>query len=161
MGKNYAIERAKLERQQRQQAEQYRKLGMDEDQIQTMYEFDLATFRSDWRYEKHTQGFAASSFGDNTQDDSKSALFEKFLVQLSVKPDDGHSREWWVEEIENPQLARALRQLDADGLELLSLLLVDGFTQHEIAEKLGISQSAVSQRLATARRKIKKFSGAL
>ena len=161
MGKNYAIERAKFERQQRQQAEQYRKLGMDEEQIQTMYEFDLATFRSDWRYEKHTQGFAASSFGDTTQDESKSALFEKFLVQLSVKPDDGHSREWWVEEIENPQLARALRQLDADGLELLSLLLVDGFTQHEIAEKLGISQSAVSQRLATARRKIKKFSGAL
>ena len=66
-----------------------------------------------------------------------------------------------MEEIENPQLARVLRQLDADGLELLSLLLVDGFTQHEIAEKLGISQSAVSQRLATARRKIKKFSGAL
>ena len=43
MGKNYAIERAKFERQQRQQAEQYRKLGMDEEQIQTMYEFDLAT----------------------------------------------------------------------------------------------------------------------
>ena len=42
MGKNYAIERAKFERQQRQQAEQYRKLGMDEEQIQTMYEFDLA-----------------------------------------------------------------------------------------------------------------------
>ena len=82
MGKNYAVERAKFERQQRQQAEQYRKLGMDEDQIQTMYEFDLATFRSDWRYEKHTQGFAASGFGDGTQDESKSALFEKFLTQL-------------------------------------------------------------------------------
>ena len=36
MGKNYAIERAKFERQQRQQAEQYRKLGMDEEQIQTI-----------------------------------------------------------------------------------------------------------------------------
>ena len=71
MGKNYAIERAKFERQQRQQAKQYRKLGMDEEQIQTMYEFDLATFRSDWRYEKHTQGLAASSFGDGTQDDRR------------------------------------------------------------------------------------------
>ena len=36
MGKNYAIERAKFEHQQRQQAELYRKLGMDEEQIQTM-----------------------------------------------------------------------------------------------------------------------------
>lgn len=106
MGKNYAIERAKFERQQRQQAEQYRKLGMDEEQIQTMYEFDLATFRSDWRYEKHTQGFAAGSFGDGTQDESKSALFEKFLAQLSVKPDDGHSREWWVRKLKILSLRR-------------------------------------------------------
>lgn len=147
MGKNYAIERAKFERQQRQQAEQYRKLGMDEEQIQTMYEFDLATFRSDWRYEKHTQGSAASSFGDNTQDDSKSALFEKFLVQLSVKPDDGHSREWWVEEIENPQLALALKGLSKSDLEFITRIVIEKATQMELSEELGISQQAVSKKM--------------
>lgn len=153
MSKNYAIERAKFERQQRQQAEQYRKLGMDEEQIQTMYEFDLATFRSDWRYEKHTQGFAASSFGDNTQDDSKSALFEKFLVQLSVKPDDGHSREWWVEEIENPQLALALKGLSKSDLEFITRIVIEKATQLELSEELGISQQAVSKKW----RKMKKI----
>ena len=153
MGKNYAVERAKFERQQRQQAEQYRKLGMDEDQIQTMYEFDLATFRSDWRYEKHTQGFAASGFGDGTQDESKSALFEKFLVQLSVKPDDGHSREWWVEEIENPQLARALKGLSKSDLEFITRIVIEKATQMELSEELGISQQAVSKKW----RKMKKI----
>ena len=153
MGKNYAIERAKFERQQRQQAEQYRKLGMDEEQIQTMYEFDLATFRSDWRYEKHTQGFAAGSFGDNTQDDSKSALFEKFLVQLSVKPDDGHSREWWVEEIENPQLVLALKGLSKSDLEFITRIVIEKATQMELSEELGISQQAVSKKW----RKMKKI----
>ena len=153
MGKNYAIERAKFERQQRQQAEQYRKLGMDEDQIQTMYEFDLATFRSDWRYEKHTQGFAASGFGDGTQDESKSALFEKFLTQLSVKPDDGHSREWWVEEIENPQLARALKGLSKSDLEFITRIVIEKATQMELSEELGISQQAVSKKW----RKMKKI----
>ena len=153
MGKNYAIERAKFERQQRQQAEQYRKLGMDEEQIQTMYEFDLATFRSDWRYEKHTQGFAASSFGDGTQDDSKSALFEKFLAQLSVKPDDGHSREWWVEEIENPQLALALKGLSKSDLEFITRIVIENATQMELSEELGISQQAVSKKW----RKMKKI----
>ena len=153
MGKNYAIERAKFERQQRQQAEQYRKLGMDEEQIQTMYEFDLATFRSDWRYEKHTQGLAASSFGDGTQDDSKSALFEKFLVQLSVKPDDGHSREWWVEEIENPQLALALKELSKSDLEFITRIVIEKATQMELSEELGISQQAVSKKW----RKMKKI----
>ena len=153
MGKNYAIERAKFERQQRQQAEQYRKLGMDEDQIQTMYEFDLATFRSDWRYEKHTQGLAASSFGDGTQDESKSALFEKFLVQLSVKPDDGHSREWWVEEIENPQLALALKGLSKSDLEFITRIVIEKATQMELSEELGISQQAVSKKW----RKMKKI----
>ena len=146
MGKNYAIERAKFERQQRQQAEQYRKLGMDEEQIQTMYEFDLATFRSDWRYEKHTQGLAASSFGDGTQDDSKSALFEKFLAQLSVQPDDGHSREWWVEEIENPQLALALKGLSKSDLEFITRIVIEKATQMELSEELGISQQAVSKK---------------
>ena len=153
MGKNYAIERAKFERQQRQQAEQYRKLGMDEDQIQTMYEFDLATFRSDWRYEKHTQGFAASSFGDGTQDESKSALFEKFLTQLSVQPDDGHSREWWVEEIENPQLALALKGLSKSDLEFITRIVIEKATQMELSEELGISQQAVSKKW----RKMKKI----
>lgn len=153
MGKNYAIERTKFERQQRQQAEQYRKLGMDEEQIQTMYEFDLATFRSDWRYEKHTQGFAASSFGDGTQDDSKSALFEKFLAQLSVQPDDGHSREWWVEEIENPQLALALKGLSKSDLEFITRIVIEKATQMELSEELGISQQAVSKKW----RKMKKI----
>ena len=153
MGKNYAIERAKFERQQRQQAEQYRKLGMDEEQIQTMYDFDLATFRSDWRYEKHTQGLAASSFGDGTQDESKSALFEKFLTQLSVKPDDGHSREWWVEEIENPQLALALKGLSKSDLEFITRIVIEKATQMELSEELGISQQAVSKKW----RKMKKI----
>ena len=153
MGKNYAIERAKFERQQRQQVEQYRKLGMDEKQIQTMYEFDLATFRSDWRYEKHTQGFAPSSFGDGTQDESKSALFEKFLAQLSVQPDVGHSREWWVEEIENPQLALALKGLSKSNLEFITRIVIEKATQMELSEELGISQQAVSKKW----RKMKKF----
>lgn len=153
MGKNYAIERAKFERQQRQQAELYRKLGMDEEQIQTMYEFDLATFRSDWRYEKHTQGFAASSFGDGTQDDSKSALLEKFLALLSVQPDDGHSREWWVEEIENPQLALALKGLSKSDLEFITRIVIEKATQMELSEELGISQQAVSKKW----RKMKKI----
>ena len=153
MGKNYAIERAKFERQQRQQAEQYRKLGMDEGQIQAMYEFDLDTFRSDWRYEKHTQGFAASSFGDGTQDESKSALFEKFLTQLSVQPDDGHSREWWVEEIENPQLALALKGLSKSDLEFITRIVIEKATQMELSEELGISQQAVSKKW----RKMKKI----
>ena len=153
MGKNYAIERAKFERQQRQQVEQYRKLGMDEEQIQTIYEFDLDTFRSDWRYEKHTQGFAASSFGDGTQDESKSALFEKFLVQLSVQPDDGHSREWWVEEIENPQLALALKGLSKSDLEFITRIVIEKATQMELSEELGISQQAVSKKW----RKMKKI----
>ena len=156
MGKNYAVERAKFERQQRQQAEQYRKLGMDEGQIQAMYEFDLDTFRSDWRYEKHTQGFAASSFGDGTQDESKSALFEKFLAQLSVQPDDGHSREWWVEEIANPQLARALKGLSKSDLEFITRIVIEKATQMELSEELGISQQAVSKKWRKMKKILKK-----
>lgn len=112
MGKSYAMERAKFERQQRQQAELYRRLGMDEGQIQAMYDFDLQMFRSNRRYEKHTQPFLPTGFDNGIPDESKSVLFEKFLQQLSAQPDAGHCRDWWVEEIEHPQLAQAVRRLD-------------------------------------------------
>ena len=52
MSWNNGYETKKFEARQKKQAEEYRALGMTEEQIQAMYEFDLEQFKSERR---HTQ----------------------------------------------------------------------------------------------------------
>ena len=63
---------------QKKQAEEYRTLGMTEEQIQAMYEFDLEQFNSERRYREHTQAFIPDDFDENEDDDEKLSIFEKF-----------------------------------------------------------------------------------
>ena len=46
---NDGYERRKFEARQKKQAEEYRALGMTEEQIKAMYEFDLEQYKSDRR----------------------------------------------------------------------------------------------------------------
>lgn len=53
MSWNNGLERKKFEKRQAILAEQYRLVGMTEQQIQQMNEFDLAVFRSERIYYTH------------------------------------------------------------------------------------------------------------
>lgn len=59
MGWNNAYERKKFEAKQKKQAEEYRALGMSEEQIQIMYEFDLEQFNSNRSYYSHKKAYIA------------------------------------------------------------------------------------------------------
>lgn len=50
MSWNNGYETKKFEARQKKQAEEYRALGMTEEQIQAMYEFDLEQFKSERRH---------------------------------------------------------------------------------------------------------------
>ena len=148
---NNGYERRMFEIKQKKQAEEYRKAGMTDEQIKAMYEFDLEQFNSDRKYYRRTQPFTSSDF----EEGDESTLLEKFEEQITVSLDDAtcHSRYWWIEELDNPKLAEAIKKLTKEQIELLTLIVVDGYDQTEIAKILNVSQSAISQRLAT----IKKF----
>ena len=157
MSWNNAYETKKFEAKQKKQAEEYRALGMTEEQIQTMYEFDLEQFNSERRYREHTQAFIPDNFDEEDDDDEKLSIFEKFkdVLTASIENLGTESRYWWVEEIDNPALAKALKNLSQDQIELLTLMVVDGYGQAEIAGIMSVSQSAISQRLATIKKKLK------
>lgn len=57
MSWNDGYERKMFAKRQKKQAEEYRALGMTEEQIQAMYEFDLEQFKSERRNRMHTQQF--------------------------------------------------------------------------------------------------------
>ena len=61
---------------------------------------------------------------------------------------DPDRRNSWVDEIENEQLHEVLILLSDDDIELLTLYVMEGFNQSEIAVMLNISQQAVAKRIA-------------
>ena len=154
---NDGYERRKFEARQKKQAEEYRALGMTEEQIKEMYEFDLEQYKSDRRYHMHTQPFTSSDFDDGEDDDSESTLLNKFFDELTLIIDSRseQSRYWWIEEIDNPKLAETIKTLSPEQIELLTLVVIDGYGQTEIAEIMGVSQSAISQRSSTIKKILK------
>ena len=155
MNWNNGYERRKFEARQKKQAEEYRALGMTEEQIQTMYEFDLEQFKSERRHRMHTQQFTSSDFDEGEADDSESTLFDKFFDELTctIETSGEHSRYWWVEEIEDADLCKRIKSLSVDDIELITLYAFDGYTQDEIAIKFSCTKQNIQKKF----RRIKNF----
>ena len=84
-------------------------------------------------------------------------MLNKFFDELTVTIDSSseQSRYWWIEEIDNPKLAETIKTLSPEQIELLTLVVIDGYGQTEIAEIMGVSQSAISQRFSTIKKILK------
>ena len=155
---NYGYEYAKFRAEQKKQREYYLSVGMTEEAIAVIEKFDKEEFLSRLRYMEHTQPLSVLN-GDGLDDDSTSPLYEKFYDRLTVtietyKP---RSRYGWIDEIENPRLLDAIRQLTQEQIEIITLLVFDECEQDEIAKIIGINQSSVSRRIATIKKIFKEF----
>ena len=156
MSWNDGLERKKFERRWSQEEKAYREAGMSEEQILSMREFEEEQYRSNRRYQMHTQPLIASDFGEDEGDEKedKSCLFNKFQTELTVTMEyRSDSRFGWIDEIENERLVIKLKQLPENDLELITMIAFDGLTQIEIAEKSNISHQSVSKKL----KRLKKF----
>ena len=157
MAWNNGLERMKFEAEQARLAAEYRAAGMTEEQIQQMYEFDLEVFNSNRRFAEHTQQFPESPFEDG--DEGQSPLYEKFPEALTVTMElpTGNSRYAWLDEIEHAQLAKALKELSTEDIELITLYVFEDYTQEKIGARFGISQRATGKRIAKIRKFFEKF----
>ena len=155
MSWNNAYERRKFEAKQKKQAEEYRALGMSEEQIQAIYEFDLEQFNSERRYREHTQAFLPDDFDENEDDEEKLSIFEKFKDVLTTSIEDcvSKSRFWWIEEIEDVRLWEKINALNTDDIELITLHIFEGYTHDEIAQLQNCTKQNIQKKL----RRIKKF----
>lgn len=147
MAWNNGYERKNFEIIQRKQSDEYRRLGMSELQIKEMYEFDLRTFNSNRRYYSHTQSLETLNSGD-CGDQEDLVLMQKFKDSLTVSLDDTghHASDWWVEEIENPKLARIVKALSPQEIHLLTLYVFEGMKQSDLAEIFGVTQQSISKK---------------
>ena len=157
MSWNNGYERRKFEAEQKKLAEEYRALGMSEEKIKALYEFDLAQFNSKRRYYMHTQEFTTSDFEEGESDDSESTLLHKFFDELTVTIEYGSytSRYWWVDEIDNPDLHRKIKSLSEDDIELLTLLVFENYRKSEVAKILGCESYHITRRLARIKEQLR------
>ena len=133
MAYNYAREKRKFDAEWKRKALWYRKEGMSEKNIEAMYRFDLAQFNRDRAYESRRRPLETAC--------------GSCFVQEPIE------RYSWIDEVSDPQLAERLRKLSKRDIELLKLLVIDGYSQAAAASILGIAQQTISVRF----NKIKKF----
>ena len=157
MAWNDGRERKKFEAQQERLKKIYLENGMSEEQIKALYEFDKKEFKSRRIYAMRTQRFDFEAF-DGEADEGQNPLYDKFLEALSVTDEYvSEERFGWIEEIENPKLAKAMKKLGVDEKELLTEWLVDNLTQEQMAKNFKVRQSTISKRIDALKKFFKEF----
>ena len=159
MSWNNGYERRKFEARQKKQAEEYRTLGMSEEQIRDMYLFDLAQFNGERAYCTHTQEFTTSDFDEGENDESESTLLHKFFDELTVTIEQSgeKSRNWWIEEIDEPETVKKIKSLSERDLEILTLMVIDELTHEEIAKIMGVCVRTIERVNARFKNLFKKI----
>ena len=159
MSWNNAYETKKFEAKQKKQAEEYRALGMTEEQIQIMYEFDLEQFRSERRNRMHTQPLQVEEFEEKDADESDNTLLNEFFDELTciIETSGSKSRYWWVEEIDNPETVRKIKLLSESDLEILTLMVIYKLKNKEIAQVTGVPLRTIERKKARFKNLFKKF----
>lgn len=147
---NDGLERALFMKEQAKLRKQYLAAGMTEEQIRALYKFDLNWYKSRRREAVHTQRLDIQS-GEDEDINKDNPLYKKFFEKLAVEDNHAdYSRFGWIEEVGNEDLAKGVSSLSQIDKELLTMLL-DGFSQGDIALALGVTQSAISQRIKKLR----------
>lgn len=156
MGFNYAQERKKFNLEWGRLRAEYKAAGMDERTISSLYAYDLAWFNSRRRFANRTQEIPDESIPDEPT--GRSTLNRRFeAMSATFSESDFEDRFAWVETVETPGLAARLKKLPAEDLELLTLLVMDGYSQSELARKIKCNQSTIARKLSRIKKFLKNF----
>lgn len=157
---NYASERKRMEHEFEEIAKQCRAAGITEEEIEGIHRFMLDELNSNRRFYTHTQSLNGFAFSDgDAADESQSPLFETYIEQLSVCQCEisEWGRLYWIEDIDNPQIANWIKTLSQTDIEFLTLIFVDNLKQKQIAKLWGCSEAAISKKKARLIKNAKKF----
>lgn len=140
MSFNYGREEKKWRLWKEAEEKQLRSLGVSEDTIEQLHTHDWAVFNSDRRYYRRLQD--AGTYLEEVVEDA---------TQPEVK-----TVEDFLDNIENQQLYQVLIKVDRLTLQIV-VMKIQGYSTHEIAPRLSITEKAIYRRLDRLKEKIKKF----
>ena len=115
-------------------------MGVSEDTIEQLHTHDWAVFNSDRRYYRRLQdaGTYLEEFAEDTA-----------LPEIKTVED-------FLDSIENQQLYQILILVDRLTLQIVVMQL-QGYSTHDIAASLELTEQAIYKRMKRLREKIKKF----
>ena len=140
MSFNYGREERKWRLWKEAEEKQLRNLGVNEDTIEQLHTHDWEVFNSDRRYYRRLKDegtYLEEVVEDTTQSEVKTV--EDFL-----------------DNIENQQLYQVLIKVDRLTLQIV-VMKIQGYSTHEIAPRLNITEKAIYRRLDRLKEKIKKI----
>lgn len=140
MGYNKAKAEKKWKEWKNKEENLLRKLGMNEDKIDELYNYDKELFNSE------------RSFLRRTIIDSD---FIEYLSTSKIElPID--NMDDLLNQIDREELYQTMRKINDQTLKIIYLKIV-GYSVKEIAQMMGISDYTVRYRLRKVRKKLKKF----
>ena len=140
MAYNKAKEEKKWRLWKEAEEKQLRKLGVDESTIETLRTHDWAIFNSDRRYYQRMQE-------TGTYLDTVAASTDQ--AELKTVQD-------FLDRIENQELYHVLITVDRLTLQIV-LMKIQGYSTHEIARYLKITEKAVYRHMDRLKEKVKKI----
>ena len=140
MAYNKAREEKKWRLWKEAEEKQMRKLGVDESTIETLRTHDWAIFNSDRRYYQRMQE-------TGTYLDTVAASTDQ--AELKTVQD-------FLDRIENQELYHVLITVDRLTLQIV-LMKIQGYSTHEIARYLKITEKAVYRHMDRLKEKVKKI----
>lgn len=155
---NNGAERKKFEKQWEVLRKACAQAGMREEAIQEMYEYDWNVYKQERRFREHNQYIEESVFDESSfLNEGKNSLLQKYQEKFSLW-DSYHINEehQWIEDIDTEEIRKVLETMSESNKQLLTMYVIEGRTQAEIAARLGISRSAVADRISVIRKKMKK-----
>lgn len=155
---NYQSELLKFKREHEELRRIMREHGHSEENIRAITEYDWELFKAERRYCRHNFSIdEMCELFNSTAEDGASPLMKRFQKQLATEDKYPGCDKSWIDGIESKKLRKGLRSLSPEQMKIWELYVFGQLTQGEIAEKLNISQSAVSRRIETIRKKLKRF----
>ena len=136
---------------------EYAAVGMAEDAIQKMYDYDRQQFNAERTHLERTQELSTDTF--ECSEDENSPLMKRYR-EVTTVTDTYHETKSgfaWIGEIENERLLSALESLSELDLKILTLYVYAGYTESEIAGELGGSKVAIHKRIEKITKLLKKF----
>ena len=140
MSFNYGREEKKWRLWKEAEEKQLRNLGVSEDTIEQLHTHDWAVFNSDRKFYRRLQD--AGTYLEEFAEDK---------AQPEVK-----TVEDFLDSIENQRLYQILIMVDKLTLQIVVMQL-QGYSTHDIAASLSLTEQAVYKRMRRLREKIKKY----
>ena len=150
---NYALEKRNHDMKWKRLYKEYKKVGMSDEAIEIMKEFDWEQFKKQRTFCRHNQYLPEEEY-----DDGNNSLTVKFEEAFTYEDKYLENERYaWVEELDSEEVIMAVKSLTDTKIEIITQYVFEQRSQSEIAKKLGISQSALAQQIGTIKKNIKKF----